>query len=454
MSTSPPVAPPADPAAAVVEAAGVLDSLDGVLWAAKSPAQLVETTVALERLRSRLAAVSAQVAVEVEASEAAKSVGWVSPGDFLTATSGGRKGCGQRMLRTGRALTGEREATWVALHAGDISPEHAEVIVRAVERLPVDPAVRDRAEAHLIGQAAHLNASELLRAAEHLLEVVDPEGVAGRDERALDRLERSAHLGRELVIAEDGLGGVRLRGRGTVEDAAVLKAALAALAGPNPTTPDAADGAGTGGGGVDAGEPDCDARGRDLRDHGARCWDSLVGVCRAALDAEVLPESHGVRPRVVVTVDFDALAAGVGVGILETGEALSAAAVRRLACDADLIPAVLGSRGEVLDVGRAQRLVTTAMFTALVLRDRHCAFPGCRRPPVACDAHHLRYWAEGGPTSLANLVLLCRAHHTLIHSSGWRIRLNPADQRPEFQPPPGRLRRAGPDWIREPRPRE
>jgi hypothetical protein len=109
--------------------------------------------------------------------------------------------------------------------------------------------------------------------------------------------------------------------------------------------------------------------------------------------------------------------------------------VRRLACDADLIPAVLGGAGEVLDVGRAHRLVTAVIWVALVLRDRHCTFPGCRRLPIACDAHHIISWLEGGATSLANLALLCRAHHTMIHTTPWEIRLNPLDQRPEFLAP-------------------
>ncbi|MGI8900427.1 MAG: HNH endonuclease signature motif containing protein, partial [Nocardioides sp.] len=76
----------------------------------------------------------------------------------------------------------------------------------------------------------------------------------------------------------------------------------------------------------------------------------------------------------------------------------------------------------------------------LVLRDRHCTFPGCRRPPIACDAHHIQHWADGGPTSLDNLMLLCRAHHTVLHTTSWDTRINPGDRRPEFRPPPGRHR--------------
>ena len=82
---------------------------------------------------------------------------------------------------------------------------------------------------------------------------------------------------------------------------------------------------------------------------------------------------------------------------------------------------MLGSRSQVLDVGRTHRLVTPGLWHALVARDHHCAFPGCSRLPHACDAHHLQHWADGGPTALHNLVLLCRHHHTTLHTTPWRV---------------------------------
>ena len=112
---------------------------------------------------------------------------------------------------------------------------------------------------------------------------------------------------------------------------------------------------------------------------------------------------------------------------------------------------LLDADGCVLDVGRRHRLVTPTIWTALVARDRHCAFPSCTRPPVMCHAHHIRHWTHGGPTSLDNLVLLCGHHHRTIHHTPWQIRLNPDDHRPEFLPPPKHARPA-PEWIRH-RPR-
>jgi hypothetical protein len=173
----------------------------------------------------------------------------------------------------------------------------------------------------------------------------------------------------------------------------------------------------------------------------------------------VLPTSHGTKTRVSVTISYEALKSGVGTATLETGERISAAAIRRLACDADLIPMMLGSSGEPLDVGRRHRLVTFAIWLALIARDKHCAFPGCRRPPVACDAHHVTHWVDGGKTALRELVMLCRAHHTIIHSTDWQVRINKVTGLPEFKPPPSGRRvrdallnqvdQADDGWVRE-----
>jgi hypothetical protein len=138
-------------------------------------------------------------------------------------------------------------------------------------------------------------------------------------------------------------------------------------------------------------------------------------------------------------MDYPDLRAGLGVGIAEDGAEIPASAVRRLCCDAEVIPAVLGSAGEVLDVGRTTRLVTPAIWKALVARDRHCRFPGCRRPPLMCHAHHARHWIDGGATSLDNLLLLCGHHHRLVHAGPWRVELDPTGKA-AFLPAPGDTR--------------
>ncbi|MHB8188741.1 MAG: HNH endonuclease signature motif containing protein, partial [Dermatophilaceae bacterium] len=118
------------------------------------------------------------------------------------------------------------------------------------------------------------------------------------------------------------------------------------------------------------------------------------------------------------TIEFDRLAGAVrGAGTTLTGQVLSPQSVRKLACDAAIIPMVLGSQGQPLDVGRTKRLVTPALLAALWARDKGCTFPGCGRPPQWCDAHHVRHWVDGGATSLLNLTLLC-AYHPPPRSAG------------------------------------
>jgi hypothetical protein len=109
------------------------------------------------------------------------------------------------------------------------------------------------------------------------------------------------------------------------------------------------------------------------------------------------------------------LAAGEVVGGTQAGTLLAPETVRRLACDATLIPLVLGVDREILDWGRAKRLFTPAQTKRLWLRDGGCTYPGCDAPPQWCDAHHLVHWADGGSTDLANAGLLCDRHHQLVH---------------------------------------
>jgi hypothetical protein len=163
----------------------------------------------------------------------------------------------------------------------------------------------------------------------------------------------------------------------------------------------------------------------DTRSPGARRADALVQICRLA--GAATPEAGGEKPHVSVTIDWQTLRDGLTAtvstpgGRLGSGLPIHASTARRIACDATLIPAVLGSAGEPLDIGRATRVVPAGMRRALVLRDRGCRFPGCDRPPQWTDAHHLQSWAHGGSTGLQNLLLLCRHHHVSVHEGGWRI---------------------------------
>lgn len=140
------------------------------------------------------------------------------------------------------------------------------------------------------------------------------------------------------------------------------------------------------------------------------------------------------RPQLTVMVSYDMLAREIGRGTLDTGQMLTPETVRRMACDARVLPAVMGGAGQVLDLGRAQRTWTGPARRAVILRDQGCVFPSCDRTASWCDVHHIKHWSRGGPTDLTNGALLCGFHHQLVHHSGWQIRMAP-DGRPEIVPP-------------------
>jgi hypothetical protein len=216
------------------------------------------------------------------------------------------------------------------------------------------------------------------------------------------------------------------------------------------------------------------ASAEDARSGGQRQADALTELARRALEGGRLPQTGGVRPQLTVTVDLDSLTSGPGGlgGELGWAGPLDPQACRRLACDAAvtrvlvtrqstshgaddctgeqrapapgpddgadqglgarlqaamaLLPPVLGGApSQPLDVGRTSRVVTPSQRHTLAVRDGGGVFPGCQRPLAWCEAHHLVHWLDGGPTDLANLVLLCRAHHRAVHEGGWQLASGP-----------------------------
>jgi hypothetical protein len=136
-----------------------------------------------------------------------------------------------------------------------------------------------------------------------------------------------------------------------------------------------------------------------------------------------------------MTVQYDALADRLGDATLTAaGTPVGPAMARRILCDCDVIPAVLDSAGEPLDIGRATRIWPTAIRRAAILRDGGCVFPGCDRPARWVEIHHIVFWVDGGPTSLDNAACLCSVHHILIHQGDWQVRMA-KDGRPEVIPP-------------------
>jgi hypothetical protein len=190
---------------------------------------------------------------------------------------------------------------------------------------------------------------------------------------------------------------------------------------------------------LDPGPPVAD----DTRSNAARRADRLMEMV----------ESGACRPGLIVHVSAETLFEGrPGISETEYGTFLTGDEIRRISCDANLTRVVFGPDSQPLDVGRTKRLVTPALRVAVVSRDLHCIFPGCDRPASWGDIHHLIPWSEGGPTSLDNLVMFCRHHHTLIHEGGWRLEGTPGHlsfYRPDgsqlgVRPPPRRVPSAPP----------
>ena len=196
---------------------------------------------------------------------------------------------------------------------------------------------------------------------------------------------------------------------------------------------------------------------RRPRSGSQRRADALAELARRTLEAGQLPQTGGVRPQLLVTVDLDSLlgprpgrrdrrargrwtrrrAAGWLVTARSPGSwspATLAPTTTRAATTwrpgsgwrrPGLPPALGGGRTQPLEVGRTSRVVSAAQRAALVVRDGGCALAGCDRPPAWCEAHHLLHWLHGGPTDLENLALVCRAHHRAVHEGGWRLARDP-----------------------------
>ena len=316
----------------------------------------------------------------------------------------------------------------VVAHAaarGTLGIGQARAISQVLGQLAVHlgPEQCDRAEAVLLGLAATMDADRLGRAAGRVLETVDPQRANELNERRLQQQAETAHRQRRLRFFGDA-GSVRFDGSLPRVDAEAWMALLDAHAESQRRAV------------VEARDPVAEPATPEQRRA-----DALIGMIGHHHLTKQAPTSGGDRPRILVRLDYHRLVGqAAAAGLISLDEPLSAGDLRRLCCDAGLVPAVLGTASEVLDVGREHRLVTPAIRTALTLRDGGCAFPTCRTRPAVCEAHHIRPWWDGGPTALTNLVMLCHHHHSLIepakHSTRdqWEVRLA-ADGHPEFLPP-------------------
>jgi hypothetical protein len=315
---------------------------------------------------------------------------------------------GTRRTITGATLTPRLPATAAALAAGQIGTGQLRVITETITALPVSvpQSARDRAEAALAGYARDFDPRRLRIIAQRLVATLDPDGPAPGE----DPIPATPVRG-ELWLRDRRDGGVGLEGWLDAEHGSMVRALIEQLAARRPTTD---------------GEPETSTAPQ-------RQADALIELCDRARGTDDFPTTAAEPPHVTVTIDWDALRTALGTATLDYGQLISAGDARRLACDCKLIPVVLGSDSEPLDVGRAMRTVPLGIRRALVARDGGCSYPGCDRPPGLCAAHHARHWIDNGETTVANCCLLCPAHHQQVHLQGWDITIRGG--RVVFKPP-------------------
>jgi len=396
--------------ALVLAAKAIGDCASSSAWGL-SDGELVSALDAVQVLEQRLAAVKLGLVREVDgrglavAQGASSTVVWLRQRFRMSVTSA------KRLVELAAALDSGPPVLREALVDGAVNTEQAQAIAASVTALPSEagPEVVEKAATVLVGYAAEHDPVALRRLGTRILEVAAPQLADELDREALLRAEERALWERFLTLSPSGDGAVRILGRLDAEAAASVRSALEPLCVP---------------GRIDG----------DDRNAGQRRADALVEICQLALRTGDLPDHGGDRPQVVVTVGFDALLRQLGTGLLDDGDMLTPAAARRLACDARILPAVLDSAGQPLDLGRDRRLFTGPVRRALVLRDGGCAFPGCDRSAKWCDGHHVVHWVDGGATRLGNAVLVCGFHHRLLHKGDWTVHIG-HDGRPEFTPP-------------------
>lgn len=341
------------------------------------------------------------------------------------------------------------------LAAPELSSYSGTVISATLDRLEhlTTPEVLERIELDLSRIAVTADPDFLVRVARRWAETVDADGTEPGEE-ALRRIQGA-------FIRKPRHGLHHLEVFATADQFEHLLTVMNAATNPRATVEARAGGpAALEAPGAASGSPTDDSASAaatplDLRSRPQKQLDGIVAAVKAGLATDTLPTTGGRRPQIIATVHYKDLfpqnhhgvanadsrpsdtapveGPGSGTGAYAFTGPVAAASLRKLACDADILPVLLGSNSEVLDLGRRTRLFTTAQRTALTARDQGCTFPNCTMPAPWCEAHHVDYWSRGGATSVDNAALLCSYHHHVIHKEGWVITMQ--NGIPWFTPP-------------------
>jgi len=376
---------------------------DAALWSLPV-GELARLVLRAETLARRLDAVVVTLTNQADVMAVAEHQGATSLPAWLRAVADLPIAETKTRLRLHHALT-TRDLTAAAFRTGQISRAGAAAVCDALAAMPaaVPARLTGEVETLLVETAAAEGTRAVTARATEIIHRFAPDALEARETR------QTAATALTLRLHPDGTLG--LRGHLDVEATARVLPVLNAYAAPRPGTD---------------GSP-------DFRDTDTRYANALVDICQTA--STTARTSRGEPPHLTVTISLDALkgALHTAPGLLPTGAPISAAAARRLACDARIIPLILGTNSEPLDIGRASRTWPTPIRRAIEARDQGCTMPGCDRPPAWCDTHHLVHWIDGGPTNTDNGTLLCRRHHTLLHHHG-RTAIMISNQ-PRYTPP-------------------
>ncbi|MCW2793912.1 MAG: nuclease [Nocardioides sp.] len=371
--------------------------------------EFAQTLTELTRLRARVEELELRVAAGAHRADIGAHVGATSTASWWAHASRQTPAEAHRRMRLARSLDWDHERTGDALAAGELVLEQARVIVDAVDALPsdlVDPELVQRAEAHLVGLAREHDARALKILGARILDHLAPEVAEAHERAVLEAEEARAAQRTRLTLADDGHGGCHGRFTLPTAQGQMLKKQLLAIAAPRHR---AADREATGG------EAPGDRLPLPQR------LGQAFGEWIERYPTDRLPQTGGTNAGVVVTIPLETLMGGDRPGTLDTGAVITASQARRLACEAGIIPAVLGGPSQPLDLGRTRRFHSKAQRVAIGLRDRGCTAEGCDWPPGLCHVHHDLPWSRGGHTTVDDGRLLCPRHHARAHDPTYSL---------------------------------
>ncbi|MGH7317283.1 MAG: DUF222 domain-containing protein, partial [Candidatus Rokuibacteriota bacterium] len=380
------------------ELRSAIEGLRSEVLAELPDARVEEDFAELQRAAELLEVERLRRLAEIERRGTYQRDGHLSAASWLASTFKVAWGTAREQVRIARALE-EMPATRQALDAGELSMSAVRVLVAAHD---ADREAFRGSEEALVEAARIHSMQDLERVAAYWRQAVQKEHALDSDEKV--RAQRRLHASVTF------LGMVRVDGTLDPETGETLLTALRAV--------------------LDA-ETRSGSQGDD-RTPAQKRADALGEVCRQWLDLADRPIVGGEKPHVTVTVGVDALKGDPGTAAeLDHVGPVNPEIARRLACDASIRRVVMAGPSEPLDVGRQTPVISGAIRRAVIVRDRHCRFPNCDRPPTWCIPHHVVHWPDGGPTAVPNLLLLCRRHHTLIHAGRFSLEL--LDGRPVFR---------------------